>query len=137
MISARARRGFTLIELMIVIAIIAILTSILVPNFVRARSQGRVTACKTNLKNIAAATESYSTANGGRYPLNLSLLSPSYIQSIPTCPSAGSNNPYTNGFSSASVPDAYTLVCSGNYHGELGMHSGYPQYLSATGLLER
>ena len=68
-IVSRKRSGFTLIELMIVIAIIAILAAILVPNFVRARAQGHLTACKSNLKNIGTALEMYSTDHAGRYPL--------------------------------------------------------------------
>ena len=40
--SLRGQRGFTLIEMMIVVAIIAILVSVLVPNFVRARAQLRL-----------------------------------------------------------------------------------------------
>jgi type II secretory pathway pseudopilin PulG len=122
---------------MIVIAIIAILTTILLPNFVRTRSQGRLTGCKSNLKNLASAIESYSTDNGGRYPTVLSKLAPNHIQSIPSCPSAGSNTPYSTGFTSASNPDAYTLVCSGNFHAELNLPNGYPQYYSATGLVDR
>ena len=87
------RGGFTLIELMIVIAIIAILAAILVPNFIRARAQGQVTACKSNLKNIATALEMYSTDYGGRFPTAIAsggALTPNYLRTLPTCPAAGS-----------------------------------------------
>lgn len=129
--------GFSLIEIMIVIALIAILSSILLPSFVRARSQGRLTGCHQNLHHIATALESYMAENSSHYPQTLTPLTPRYISTIPTCPSAGTNAPYTGGFSSTSNPDAYSIICAGTHHGELGMPANYPQYLSGTGLLDK
>ena len=85
------RSGFTLIELMIVIAIIAILAAVLVPNMVRARSRGQLTACTSNLRNIGTAVEMYNVDAKGRYPLLLSDLTPKYLKTIPECPTAGSD----------------------------------------------
>ncbi|MBM3463764.1 MAG: prepilin-type N-terminal cleavage/methylation domain-containing protein [Armatimonadetes bacterium] len=134
----RKRKGFTLIELMIVIAIIAILAAILVPNFIRARAQGQVTACKSNLKNIGTALEMYSTDSSGRFPSQLTSLTTggNYLKSIPTCPSVGSDT-YTGGFASHSNPDAYTVVCNGTNHAGVGLAAGYPQYTSIQGLVEK
>lgn len=135
------RGGFTLIELMIVIAIIAILAAILVPNFIRARAQGQVTACKSNLKNIATALEMYSTDYGGRFPTNITsggVLTPNYLRTLPTCPGAGSVTYETAGYSAQSSPDAYNINCNATNHKGVDITvAGYPQYNSASGLVER
>jgi type IV pilus assembly protein PilA len=46
-------RGFTLLEMMVVVAIIAILAAILIPNFTHARAQAATSACMANLKSVA------------------------------------------------------------------------------------
>lgn len=135
--SRRLQAGFTLIELMIVIAIIGILAGILVPNYVRARAQGLATACKGNLKTISTALEMYSHDNAGRFPSGISSLTPNYLKVVPSCPSIGATTVYTSGYSSRSQPDAYTVVCSGSNHSGAGYTTNYPQYSSSQGLKER
>jgi prepilin-type N-terminal cleavage/methylation domain-containing protein len=104
----RRKKGFTLIELMIVIAIIAILAAVLVPNFMRAREASRLTACKSNLKNISTAVETYSNDWDGLYPggtggitsateirsgqsSGIGALQDDYIQKPTKCPTAKAN----------------------------------------------
>ncbi|MGE0495629.1 MAG: type II secretion system protein [Vulcanimicrobiota bacterium] len=132
----RSRQGFTLIELMIAIGIIAMLAAILVPNFIRAKSNSQLTACKSNLKNIATAVEVYSTENGARFPLGLNNLTPNFLKTIPTCPAIASNS-YEASYVSHSVPDIYTVMCEGNNHLTLQIPANYPQWSSVQGLIER
>jgi prepilin-type N-terminal cleavage/methylation domain-containing protein len=129
------KKGFTLIELMIVIAIIAILAAILVPNFLRARAQGQFTQCQSNAKNIGTALEMYSTDNAGHYPTAINMITPNYLKIIPTCASAASDT-YQN-YTAASNPDAYTFYCAGTNHGTLGVPANFPQYNSTSGLTAR
>ncbi|MBI3947262.1 MAG: DUF1559 domain-containing protein [Armatimonadetes bacterium] len=57
---ALGRRGFTLVELLVVIAVVAILAAILMPVFAKARERARQTQCLSNLKQIAAAWQMYA-----------------------------------------------------------------------------
>ena len=59
----RARAGFTLIEIMIVVAIIAIALAIAVPNYFRMSSISKRTVCVNNLKKIAAAVDQWAIDN--------------------------------------------------------------------------
>ncbi len=64
---SRPRRGFTLVEILIVIAIIALLAGIAFPVFSKARESGRRTVCLSNLKQLGMAFAQY-TQDSGRYP---------------------------------------------------------------------
>src|SRR5437879_3380105 len=61
-------RGFTLIEMLVVISIIAILASILFPVFAQAREKARAAACLSNQKQIAMAFAMYSQDFDEVYP---------------------------------------------------------------------
>jgi Tfp pilus assembly protein PilE len=82
-------KGFSLLSLLAVLAAVALLAAIIVPNFIRARAQSRGSACPSNLKNIGTAFEMYSTDYAGEYPKELDLIVPNYLKTIPECPAAG------------------------------------------------
>src|SRR6195952_241109 len=66
--SLRRRSGFTLVELLVVIGIIALLISILLPSLAKARENGKRIVCLSNLKQIGNAIVMYSNDNKLYFP---------------------------------------------------------------------
>jgi len=91
MIRNRKSKGFTLVEIMIVVLIIGILMAIAVPNFIQARSTSRKNSCIANLKQIDSAKEQYAMEaklDTGATVTSANL-APTYIKAYPTCPGGG------------------------------------------------
>lgn len=111
-----------------------LVAAVAIPSFERARVQGQLTACRSNLRNIGTALEMYSTDALGRFPTQLSRVAPNYLQAIPTCPSAGVDT-YSPSYESATTPDVYTVYCKGAHHEAAGMPADFPLYTSTQGLV--
>lgn len=80
----RKRAGFTLVEIMIVVAIIALLAAIAIPNLLRARLNANESAAIAAMQTLSTAAQSYRSANP-TYPAaltNLSGATPPYIDSV-------------------------------------------------------
>jgi prepilin-type N-terminal cleavage/methylation domain-containing protein/prepilin-type processing-associated H-X9-DG protein len=67
------RLGFTLVEMLVVIAIIGIMVGLIMPNLARVRSKGTSTQCQSRLKQLHTAVLSYA-ADSGHYPLDKSYI---------------------------------------------------------------
>jgi prepilin-type N-terminal cleavage/methylation domain-containing protein/prepilin-type processing-associated H-X9-DG protein len=91
-----ARRGFSLVELMVLLAILVILASIFVPFLLRARETDRRVRCTDNLRAIQQALKMYATANGNNMPRVIYEPTRSPTGYV-AWTGAGSSDPFTRG----------------------------------------
>jgi prepilin-type N-terminal cleavage/methylation domain-containing protein len=93
----RTRPGFSLLEIMVVVAIFSIIISIGFPNYIRARTSARTRGCVKQIRTLTAAKEQYAlirkVPSGAAVSMG-NLIAEELINSEPTCPDGF---PYTLG----------------------------------------
>ncbi len=118
------QRGFTLIELMVVVSIIALIATIIIPNFIHARQEAQVATSEANLKQIATSLELYY-ADKDDYPAGTALaVTPidlygaatnPYLEQTPIDPVDGQDYSYTHGGGVATGNASYVIDAPGAY----------------------
>jgi prepilin-type N-terminal cleavage/methylation domain-containing protein len=87
------RRGFTLVEIMIVVAIMGVILAIALPAFMKSRAQARKQVCIENLSQIESAKQQWGLEIGkksGDTPSETDLIGDTkYIKAMPQCPGGG------------------------------------------------
>ena len=114
------RKAFTVIELLIVIAVISILVSIILPRFKGMQDEGNIAKAKGELRTLQTAVESYYIHNNRAYPAaltDLTTATPAIIgTTVPDDPfaAAGTSYVYTRGGTSNRYYVIYSIGPAGN-----------------------
>ncbi len=105
----RARRGFSLVELLAVVLVLAVLAAVAIPLYVSQRRSAAGRACKANLAAIASAEAAYALRHGEYGTMTELVGSTEGMVSEPKCPLT--NGSYTLSPANPGPTDGLTITC--------------------------
>lgn len=111
-LAIRDQRGFTLIELMIVVVIVGILAAIGLANYSSMQSQARVAQVKSNMHMVQLAVEEFATRSNGAYPSNAAVVTSDGALTLAALLPGGTmpQNPFTSAATTLDFTNALGTV---------------------------